>query len=275
MGNQASYDPFGSGYWDKALEDSLGGPRLDAWRAYMRRVYLALVRRWLPSAGVAPGLKTDLFEEAVCQHGLLPELGPGSVGLDRSPAVARAAQRRLPQNGYSVLVADLRQIPLRSASLSCILSGSSLDHFREISDIALGIRELARVLRVGGAMVITFDNPHNPIVNLRNRLPFAWLKRWGLVPYFVGATYTRDEARHQLTAAGLIVTQMTAVEHAPRIVAIRLIALAERLGWSSFAAALGRSLSAFELLGRLPTRYLTGYYLAFRVEKAPTGEMAG
>ncbi len=95
----------------------------------------------------------------------------------------------------------------------------------------------------------------------------------GLVPYFVGATYTRDEAFHRLTTAGLTVTHETAIQHAPRVLAIGLIALAERLGWPRAAAALGRILDGFELLEYFPTRYQTGYYLAFRVEKPSAGEM--
>ncbi len=274
MSGQAACEAHGSGYWDSVLDDSLEGPPLDAWRAYMRRVYLSLIRRWLPNATAAPVLKTDLFEEAVSRHSLLPDLAPGIVGLDRSPAVARAAQRRLPRNGRHVLVADLRQLPLRTEGLGCIVSGSTLDHFCQKPDIAVGIRELARVLRGGGTMLITLDNPHNPIVNLRNRLPLAWLRRAGLVPCFVGATYSRDEACRELAAAGLTVTHVTAIAHAPRAPAIGCIALAERLGWRRVAAALGRSLSAFDLLERVPTRYQTGYYLAFRVEKTCTEETA-
>jgi SAM-dependent methyltransferase len=264
----------GQTYWDTVVKETLVGPTLDAWRAHMRRVYLALGRRWLPDAATTIGLKTDLFEEAVSRHGLLPDLGPGSIGLDRSLAVAKAAQRRLGREPRFLLVADLRHIPLRSESVSQVLSGSSLDHFPDKGDIAVGIRELARVLRVGGAMVITFDNPHHPIVNLRNRLPFGWLKRLGLVPYFVGATYDRHEARRQLLAAGLAVTDVTATQHAPRMLAIGVIALAERLRWRRLAAVVGRSLDGFELLERFPTRYRTGYYLAFRVEKRRPGELA-
>ena len=259
---------FGQRYWDQVVEEARRGTSLGAWRAYMRRVYQRLVRDWLPRRS-GRGLKTDLFEEAVTPHHLLPDLGPGSIGVDGSPAVVRAAQRRLAAAGgpYLLVVGDLRRLPLRSGSVMRILAGSSLDHFADKADIAVSLAELTRVLAPGGTLVVTFDNPHNPIVWLRNHLPFTWLNRLRLVPYYVGATYNRAEARAQLEALGLVVTHVTAVAHAPRAPAIWLVALVERLGWTLLGTPVARILNGFERLERCPTRYWTGYYLAFRAEK--------
>ena len=256
-------------YWDRIAAEALSGAPLNTWRAYMRRVYLRLLQRWLKEPGSGRGLKTDLFEEAVSPHHLLPDMGPSSIGLDHSLAIARAARERLNKGKVQSLfiVTDLRRVALRTGAIRRILSGSSLDHFPDKADIAVSLAEVARVLADGGTMVMTFDNPHNPVVWLRNHLPFAWLYRLGLVPYYVGATYNRREARHQLEAVGLTVTDVTAVAHAPRAPAIWLVALAERLGWASLEAMIGRVLDSFESLERWPTRYRTGYYLAFRVEK--------
>lgn len=259
---------FGWLYWDHTVEETRRGASLGAWRAYMRRVYQRLVRNWL-SRRSGRGLKTDLFEEAITPHHLLPDLGPSSIGVDCSPAVVRAARERLAAMGepYLLLVGDLRWLPLQSRSVMRILAGSSLDHFPDKADIAVSLAELARVLAPGGTLVITFDNPHNPIIWLRNRLPFACLNRLRLVPYYVGATYNRAEARAQLKALGLVVTHMTAVAHAPRAPVIWLVALVERLGWTPLETLVARILDGFERLQHYPTRYWTGYYLAFRAEK--------
>jgi SAM-dependent methyltransferase len=165
------------------------------------------------------------------------------------------------------VVGDLRQIPLRSGCVSRVLAGSSLDHFPDRADIATGLAELARTLAPGGVMVLTLDNPHNPIVWLRNHLPFAWLNWLGLVPYYVGKTYGRREARERLEALGFSVTELTAVAHAPRAPAIWLAALAGRPRGRWMAAGLERVLWSFEALGRWPTRYRSGYYLALRAVK--------
>ncbi len=273
----ASAHGYGKAYWEEVGEEAPGVARLDAWRHYMRGVYRRLLRSWVKEVGRGGGLKTDLFEEAVSPYQLLSEMGAGSVGVDWSLTIARAAHHRL--SGVSagrpplVVAADLRRLPFQSDAFRFILSGSSLDHFPHKDEIAVCLAELSRVLTRGGVMVITFDNPHNPLVRLRNALPFALLKRAGLVPYYVGATYSRGEARMQFDAAGLVVTEVTAVAHAPRAPAIWAVALAERLGWARLEHLIRSALEGFELLERLPTRYYTGYYLAFRVEKS--GPAAG
>jgi SAM-dependent methyltransferase/RimJ/RimL family protein N-acetyltransferase len=254
-------------YWDQILHAFNRPTPFDPWYAYMRRVYGRLVATWLPASGLA--LKTDLFEEAITPHHVLGELGPGSIGIDWSPEIVQAARKRLGQ-AYHVVVADVRHLPLRAASLGRILAGSSLDHFVDKRDIAVALTELARVLKPGGALVVTFDNPHNPVVSLRNRLPFAWLHRLGIVPYYVGATYNRAEAQHILSSLGLRVTATTVVAHAPRAPAIWLAMLAERLGRPSFCQFVLRLLDRCELVESLPTRFRTGYYLAFRAEKGAT-----
>ena len=256
-------------YWDEVMAERRQAAPVEQWRAYMRRIYGELMRRWVPPSGAGRGLKTDLFEEAVSAHHVLTALGPGSIGLDCSPATVLAARERLRQSGdrHLFVVADLRAIPLRAGTVGHILAGSSLDHFPDKADIATSLTEFARVLSPGGTLVVTFDNPHNPAVWLRNRLPFVWLNRLGLVPYYVGQTYGRAEGRARLEALGFAVTDVTAVAHAVRAPAIWLVALAERLNAPRVQRLLGRTLAAFERLERWPTRYRTGYYLAFRAEK--------
>jgi SAM-dependent methyltransferase len=214
-------------------------------------------------------LKTDLFEEAVTTQHPLSDLGADSVGVDCSLAVAQAARARLTSEGgqYQFIVGDLRRLPLRSGSITRILSGSSLDHFPDKADIVISLAELARVLAPGGILVITFDNPHNPLVWLRNHIPFAWLKRLRLVPFYLGATYGRTEACQQLAAVGLTVTHVTAVAHSPRIPFRRLVTMAERVGWEPLQTFFAQVVNSFEVLERWPTRYWTGYYLALRAEK--------
>jgi len=260
LGNNSSH------YWDELLgEFQDHSPALRLWRVYMREVYSRLIHNWL-GASQRLCLKTDLFEEAVSEEGPLEDLGQHSLGIDGSPLIVQGARRNLARHGLrpGLLAGDLRHIPLKNGALSGILSGSSLDHFADPAEIAVSLAELRRILAPGGVLVITFDNPHNPIVWLRNGLPFTWLNRIGLVPYYVGPTYTRAEASAQLTALGFKVTHRTAVAHAPRVVAMVLVRIADRLGWPPFQRTVSALLRAFEVLERLPTRYLTGYYLALR-----------
>lgn len=263
--------PAHSEYWDHILPGTLRGAPIAVWRGYMQGVYARLMDRWLPATGPGRGLKTDLFEEAVTPHHLLAKLGSQSLGIDGSWAIVRAARERLRTEGQPPLlvVADLRALPIRSGAIGRMLSGSSLDHFEHRDDIATSLRDLARALAPGGTLVLTLDNDENPVIWLRNRLPFAWLNRLGLVPYYVGPTYGRHEARRTLEALGLRVTATTAVVHAPRVFAIWLVVLTERLGWPRLERAVSALLAAFERLEGWPTRYWTGYYVAFGVDKPP------
>jgi SAM-dependent methyltransferase len=273
----------GMEYWDDvAVKFAHDDPSL-TWRAYMQSVYCDLMQRWMvasghgASASAGVTLKTDLFEEAVTPHHLFDALGPQGIGIDVSMAVVRAAFRRLAAQGLTepsaaprVLVADLRQLPFASGALDRVLSGSSLDHFTRKEDIAVALAEMARCLAPRGCLVVTFDNPHNPIVWLRNALPFHLLSKIGLVPYFVGATYSRDDITREFAALGLRVTELSAVVHVPRAPAIWLGMARERWGDRAASRGLMRVFRAWDALESTPLRFRTGYYLAVRAEKAAT-----
>jgi SAM-dependent methyltransferase len=255
-------------YWGNVLEEVSGTP-LFCWRNYMRFVYCKLITAWFKDPQDTVALKTDLFEEAITEHCILPSLGAHSIGLDHSLGIVLAAKKRLyvKPNSYSLLVCDLRNLPLQTASIQQILSGSSLDHFTKKDDIDLALRELMRVMVSGGVLVLTLDNPANPIVWLRNHLPFSWLHKLGLVPYYVGPTCSAPEAREKLEAAGFKVTDCTAVAHFPRAPAIWFVHLCERFGKKGMMNWFGRLMETGECLERWPTKYQTGYYIALRAIK--------
>jgi SAM-dependent methyltransferase len=256
-------------YWD-GVATAFGADAPSAtWRAYMQASYRTLIDRWFAGVMEGPTLKTDLFEEAVTPYHLFDALGPEAVGVDLSPAVVRAAAQHVaPVGSPRLLVGDLRALPLATASCARVLSGSSLDHFQDKADLATALRELVRCLRPGGCLIVTLDNPHNPVVRLRNWLPFPWLARVGLVPYFVGATYSRSELVSTLTDLGLRVTHVTAMSHVPRAPAIWCSDLLARWrGRAVVAPLLSLWLAGDRWLDGWAGEFRTGYYLAVRAEK--------
>jgi SAM-dependent methyltransferase len=237
-----------SAYWDgiAAGHDALP----DGWRRHARDQHLQLAATWAPPAG--RWLKTDLFEEGAVHRALLPSLDAASwIGLDLSSAVAARARSRV---GCAAVVADVRSLPFDDDAFDGVLSTSTLDHFAEPASIDRSLHELRRVLRPGGRLLLTLDNPRNPLIRLRNALPPAWARRTGLAPFAVGCTLDEDAGRAALASAGFEVEASTHLLHAPHVVGTR----PARFGWYE-----RRVLPHTESIGRTRLAPLTGHYVAF------------
>ena len=239
-------------------------PRL--WRRHSDAVNRRLVERWLP-AGPGALLKTDLFDEAVGE-GLVGDLGRRSwhvTGIDFSEVVIDAARADRPD--LDACRADVRRLPFDDVAFDAVFSNSTLDHFGRREEIDLALGELARVLRPGGTLVLTLDNLRNPLVALRSVLPRRLLQGLRVVPYYVGPTLGPSGARRAVERAGLKPVEATAVLHCPRVLAVPACSIAERRNPSHPHERLLRSLLGWERLERLPTRTLTGHFVAIRAEK--------
>lgn len=246
----ASYD---RGHWDDVLESWRDTPAASLLRAYSDGANRRLLDAWLPQS-YGRALKTDAFDEAVGE-GLTPLLAPKAehvVAVDASPATVARARLRYP--GLDARVADVRVLPFDDRSFDVVVSNSTLDHFPALADVETALRELHRVLAPGGLLVVTLDNGSHPLVMLRNALPYRSLARAGLVQYYVGATCGPRRLRRLLSGTGFIVEELTAVLHVPRVAA-RVLRPPLRL------------LLAGERLGRWPTRYLTGQFVAARARR--------
>jgi SAM-dependent methyltransferase len=254
-------------YWRRVGHDWAGSPHGHLWRRHCDQVNAELLARWLPEAPVAALLKTDLFDEALSEGPLarLQTCAARVVGIDLSHPIAREAARRHPD--LRALRADVRELPFADGSFDVVVSLSTLDHFQTEAELGASLRELGRVLRPGGTLLLTLDNPGNPVVRLRNALPFALLHRLGIVPYFVGVTRDGEQLTALLAQAGFVTDELTTVMHCLRIAAIPLCRIAERVAPAAAQSALVRGLLAFERLAKLPWRRTTGHFVAVRARK--------
>jgi SAM-dependent methyltransferase len=243
-------------HWDDVVASWRGTRRQSFLRAYSDAVNEALLRRWLPDLTGQRVLKTDLFDEAVGRglHPLLRSLGATVAAVDLSPIAVAAAGERYPD--VEGITGDVRDLPYPDASFDVVVSNSTLDHFTSVADIGAALRELRRVLRSGGVLVVTLDNPRHPLVALRNALPLALWRRLRLVPYQVGTTCDQATLIRVLREAGFEVTDTDAIMHFPRVIAGLLGSLSARLSF--------RPILALEALSRLSTRRLTGQFIAVR-----------
>jgi SAM-dependent methyltransferase len=253
----------GAAYWDGVFEDQSSNPQ-PTWRGYIDDLHKKLVNRWLSGAKPNRLLKTDLFEEAVGNglHSILQQDTRMAVGMDLSWRLAQTACSR--QKCLHGIVADSRVLPFMRASFDGILSISTLDHFASSTGIQYSLFEIARVLQPGGILILTLDNLFNPLIALRQYLPFALLNHLRLVPYYVGYTCGPNRLRNLLKKTGFEVLEMTAIVHCPRVLVMPLARRLDRQVTPRNRIRLHRLLEKFEALASLPTRFLTGHFIAVK-----------
>jgi SAM-dependent methyltransferase len=239
----------------------------------------ALVERWLP-VRVGRVLKTDLFDEAMSM-GLFPALAGRAdevVGVDVSGEIVDRASARHP--GLQARQADVRSLPFDDGSFDAVVSNSTLDHFQDQAEIVVALRELHRVLRPRGRLILTLDNPANPLNALAKNLPREWLNRvWvrharltarlGHVPYHVGETMSARRLREVLPCVGFEILAQDAVMHAPRAVAVVLAELVASRGSYRAQRRFLDALVACERMSRWRSRYVTGHFVAVSAVKRP------
>lgn len=232
------------------------------WRIHSDSVNTMLFSKWLGSTGVSSVLKTDLFDEAF-GPGLYSHVAVQSerfVGIDISGEVLRTAQAF--HGDLKAAAADVRFLPFADGMFDVVLSNSSLDHFRTQDQIVMSLTEIYRVLKRPGRLLLTLDNPVNPVIALRHALPYRLLHKTGVVPYYVGASLGPWRLRKVLESIGFKVKQVDAVLHCPRVIAVFLAHFVEKKAGPDGKRAFLRGLMSFEHLSRLPTRFLTGYFVA-------------
>ncbi len=226
-----------------------------------------LLRRWLPAKRGGRILKTDLFDE-VTGAGLVPLLSASFdhvAAIDISAALVGMVRARFPK--LEAETADVRALPFRDGTFDAVLSNSTLDHFSARADIDTALGELHRVTRRGGTLLVTFDNPVNPVLAIRNNLPERLRSASGLVPFAIGPTCGPRQLRRLLERTGYDVVKVGAVFHCPRMFVVLGGHLIDRQGSAALKRLYVRIWSAFEGLEFLPTRFFTGYFVAALARK--------
>jgi SAM-dependent methyltransferase len=236
-----------------------------------RRLFRDLVRAWTGDFVPATVLKTDLFEEAFGGDHLLFDLFPGSytpLGMDVSLRTASRSKQNGPGGRAGFLGADVRRLPLKPGSIDLILSTSTLDHFETREEFQASVEELARVLRPGGLLIISVDNPWNPLYPL-----LRWLSRWHRAPFPLGYTTSGKGLARSLEESGLDVAFTGCLIHNPRIVSTFLFLGLRRFAGSRADGIVRFLLGAFALLGRLPTRRFTACFVAACARKPDNSDI--
>jgi SAM-dependent methyltransferase len=255
-------------YWNDVAEQWQQTNRHKVLRSLSDTLNSRLFDSWLSPERVQSLLKTDLFDESLTD-GLYPLLAQHAeciTGIDISPDIVAAAKKRHPQ--LEAVETDVRRMPFAPATFDVVVSNSTLDHFESTDDIVTSLQEIKRVLKSNGRLLLTLDNYTNPAIFIRNVLPFQWLHRMGLVPYYVGATFGARGLRQALETLGFKAIEVKPFWHCPRIPLVMMANLVgPRLSMAQ-KQRIFRVVLSCERFARWPTKYLTGHYIAARAIKA-------
>jgi SAM-dependent methyltransferase len=251
--------------WDREWRAAWKAHPANPWFGYQADVYADWARRRLiriPSRARRM-LKTDAFDEA-CRFHPLDEAFAGvrPVLMDISPLVLGEARSA---SGAEMIgaVTDVRCLAFRSGSFDLVFSPSTLDHFSDERDIAEALRELHRVLAPGGRLLVTLDNPANPIVGARRAIYRLTGPLGGVIPFAMGRTLSRARLVTLLNREGFEVLDSAYLVHAPRFLGLWLGELTARAGRGRLGARLRAVLRRVEwLAARLPSRRWSGHFVA-------------
>ena len=256
-------------YWDGIIKSQQSYIQDDLWRANLKLIYQELINGYGLIA-----LKTDLYDEASSEYNILSLLSKcfkHVIGMDYSFAIAEHARQRLNNekevSPYAVLVSDIRNASFKDDSFDCIISNSTLDHFLCREEIITSIRELYRILKPQGELIITLDNPWNPVVRLRNALPYGMLKLIGIIPFYMGVTLSNDDLLRVLDKQGFKIKQSSFIVHCPRFLGIWIGFLVAMLGNKVANRCFIKLINSFEYLQKTPLRSLTGYFVCVKATK--------
>ena len=137
------------------VQGQLWGARAQDWAAYVEQVGLPLFGAALDAARVTSGTR---LLDAGCGAGLLSLLaslrGAQVTALDASPGLLAIARQRLP--AADVREGDLEALPFADASFDAVTAVNSLFY---ADDMGAAMRELVRVVRPGGRVVVTAWGP--------------------------------------------------------------------------------------------------------------------
>jgi SAM-dependent methyltransferase len=117
---------------------------------------LELVQGQLPcDAFLDAGCGDGRYLVAIAQSNVAPQR---IVGTDISERILQTARAAAAPRDVELVRANLEALPFEDASFDVVLCAQVIEH---LLDARAGVSELARVLRRGGALVLTTDNARN------------------------------------------------------------------------------------------------------------------
>lgn len=149
------------------VQGRLWGARAQDHAAYLEQIGLPLLGAALDAARVGPGTR---LLDAGCGAGLQSLLatlrGARVAALDASPALLEIARQRVPD--ADIRQGDLEALPFADATFDAVTAVNSVFY---AANVTAAMKELARVTRPGGRVVVTCWGPPERCDFLKTVLP--------------------------------------------------------------------------------------------------------
>ncbi len=257
----------GATYWDHVSRTLQQEQPYRLWRRHSDTVDSRLLARWLPAKKNGRILKTDMYNESLGAGIRLPRraVGWNVVGMDIAAEMLKTARR---VGGHQLLVAtDVTKLAFAENSFDAIFSNSTLDHFPSADQITSSLDECYRILKPGGRLILTMDNPLNPVLALRQALPHWLLVKLHITTFYYGKTFSPGRLKRALIDAGFKILNVEMIMHCPRLPAILASRIVDRRASEKTKATFLELIARFEKMSRFPTRFITGYFSAVCCQK--------
>ncbi len=258
---------LGAEYWDSIAEKTNSHYVRNPFFQHKQNEVLRLIDQWAKTNQDAAILKNDLWEEALEPDPLLFDLLKKwqGTGIDISPRVAKMASQKARQRRVhlNLCVSDVRRLAFKDNKFDLIISTSTLDHFPEI-DVSL--KELYRVLKPNGLIILTLHNATNLLVYLM----FKLMKLFRKYPFFYAeGTYSLRKIKQLMTSTGFTVEDSTAIIHVPPLLPTIINEIYRRGNSKILANICQKIIELSEAIGKGNSflKYLTGYCLAVKGTK--------
>lgn len=153
-----------------ALEyDSAYAKRGAAGRTLRRRADVALAL-----LGDEPGKVLDVGMGAGVLIGELDRRGWDVTGIDLAPSMVERARERLPHARDRLVVGAIQALPFEDEQFDAVVATGVVEY--AVQDLDRVVSELFRVLRTGGALVVSFPNYRAPATLWRARVLYPLVR---------------------------------------------------------------------------------------------------
>jgi SAM-dependent methyltransferase len=160
------------------------GPIPDTYLSELRTFFAARATTWDAKFGHdMPAYRAAVDEAGIGAGAVAVDVGCGTgralpalraavgptgtvLGLDATPQMLAEARAHGRDSGAYLLLADARRLPLPDASVDAVFAAGLLSH---LPDAAAGLRELARVTRAGGRLVLFHPSGRAALAARRGR----------------------------------------------------------------------------------------------------------